>query len=101
MLRSSPRKRRRYPGTLRRTSAKLSPDVRRRTQQGHLRVACDRLAGPSSERKAGTVMSVRREAHDEEYDVVVIGSGMGGLSAAALLAKAGKKVLVVERHDRP
>ena len=26
---------------------------------------------------------------------------MGGLSAAALLAKAGKKVLVVERHDRP
>jgi phytoene desaturase len=46
-------------------------------------------------------MSVRREAHDDEYDVVVIGSGMGGLSAAALLAKAGKKVLVVERHDRP
>lgn len=26
---------------------------------------------------------------------------MGGLSAAALLAKAGKKVLVIERHDRP
>ena len=26
---------------------------------------------------------------------------MGGLSAAALLARSGKKVLVVERHDRP
>jgi phytoene desaturase len=35
------------------------------------------------------------------YDVVVIGSGIGGLTAAALLAKAGKSVLVVEQHDRP
>jgi len=26
---------------------------------------------------------------------------MGGLAAAALLAKAGKKTLVIERHDRP
>ncbi|KAM4691931.1 all-trans-retinol 13,14-reductase-like [Rhinophrynus dorsalis] len=33
-------------------------------------------------------------------DVVVIGSGIGGLSVAALLAKAGKKVLVLEQHDQ-
>jgi all-trans-retinol 13,14-reductase len=45
-------------------------------------------------------MYVRRDAQDDAYDVVVIGSGLGGLSAAALLAMAGKKVLVVERHDR-
>ncbi len=46
-------------------------------------------------------MSVRRESRHEAYDVIVIGSGLGGLSAAALLAKAGKKTLVIERHDRP
>ena len=32
-------------------------------------------------------------------DVIIIGSGMGGLTTAALLAKEGKKVLVLEQHD--
>jgi len=46
-------------------------------------------------------VNVRRESKSEKYDVIVIGSGIGGLSAASLLSLAGKKVLVVERHDRP
>ena len=35
---------------------------------------------------------------DEEYDVVVIGSGIGGLSCGALLSKYGYKVKVFESH---
>jgi phytoene dehydrogenase-like protein len=36
-----------------------------------------------------------------KYDIIVIGSGLGGLTAGAKLAREGKKVLLVEQHDRP
>ena len=36
----------------------------------------------------------------EQVDIIVIGAGIGGLTAAALLAKEGKRVLVLEQHDQ-
>lgn len=38
---------------------------------------------------------------EQKYDAVVIGAGIGGLVTATLLAREGKKVLVVEQLDRP
>jgi phytoene dehydrogenase-like protein len=38
---------------------------------------------------------------NKQYDAIVIGTGLGGLSTAAFLAKDGKRVLVLEKHDKP
>lgn len=38
-------------------------------------------------------------ADAERYDAISIGSGLGGLTASALAAKNGKRVLVLERHS--
>jgi phytoene dehydrogenase-like protein len=35
----------------------------------------------------------------EDYDAIVIGSGLGGLTAGALFAHAGHRVLVLEQND--
>lgn len=38
---------------------------------------------------------------DDEFDTLIIGAGMAGLTAGALLAEAGERVLVLEAHDKP
>lgn len=35
-----------------------------------------------------------------EFDVIVIGAGVGGLTVGTLLAKEGRKVLILEQNDR-
>lgn len=37
---------------------------------------------------------------EKKYDVIVVGAGPGGVCCAALLAKRGLKVLVLEKNDR-
>lgn len=49
-------------------------------------------------------MNILRYGKDKitgSFDVIMIGSGIGGLGAAAILAREGKKVLVLEQHDVP
>jgi len=36
----------------------------------------------------------------QKYDVIIIGGGLGGLTAANKLAKNGRKVLLLESHDK-
>ncbi len=36
---------------------------------------------------------------DTQFDAIIVGSGLGGLSCAATLSKANKKVLVLEQHS--
>jgi all-trans-retinol 13,14-reductase len=35
------------------------------------------------------------------YDIIIIGAGLGGLTAGAKLAREGKKVLLIEQHNQP
>ncbi|MEE2962240.1 MAG: NAD(P)/FAD-dependent oxidoreductase [Myxococcota bacterium] len=42
-----------------------------------------------------------KKGKDGIWDYIVIGSGMGGMTAAAMLSKLGKKVLVLEQHYVP
>lgn len=44
---------------------------------------------------------MKRSSHSSEYDVVVIGAGLGGLVCANYLAKSGLKTLVLEQHFMP
>lgn len=38
---------------------------------------------------------------NKSYDIIVIGAGCGGLSAAVCATKKGKKVLLLEKHSSP
>ncbi|MFX0149933.1 MAG: phytoene desaturase family protein [Candidatus Hodarchaeota archaeon] len=37
---------------------------------------------------------------NKKYNVIIIGGGLGGLTAGAKLAKEGKKILLIEQHNK-
>lgn len=42
--------------------------------------------------------SYKRDRPDGHYDYIIVGSGLSGSALAAMLARAGKRCLVLERH---
>lgn len=48
----------------------------------------------------GTCKNRIQSIIDNTYDAIIVGGGLGGLSTGATLAKNGKRVLVIEKHDK-
>lgn len=60
------------------------------------------MQGRSGATRSGSAsVAVSAGADSHETDVVVIGSGVGGLSAAAMLSRHGDSVTVLESHYLP
>jgi phytoene dehydrogenase-like protein len=45
--------------------------------------------------------AVAADAKPDQFDAVIVGSGLGGLSCAVAFARQGFKALVLEQHDKP
>ena len=80
----------------------LSPLRRRINESGQCSVRVKSFANLSTPESPNTSVEKNktsmRDIPDDEYDVVVIGSGVGGLSCAAMLALYGYSVAVFESH---
>lgn len=55
----------------------------------------------SASTRAPKYWNKRGQEGEHAYDAIVIGSGMGGMTTGALLAKLGHRVLVLEQHYVP
>lgn len=43
-------------------------------------------------------IDLKKPKRENEYDVIIVGSGIGGMTCGALLSKRGYKVLILEQH---
>jgi prolycopene isomerase len=68
-----------------------------RRQRQHVAVAAASASQATPSPAAASSSSAPSAPTDIEYDAVIIGSGMGGLSTAAQMAAKGAKVVVLEK----
>ena len=61
----------------------------------------DGKAYSNKNKLSGIQLSTISEPKKAEYDAIIVGAGLGGLTCGALLAKNGLNVLVAEQHSRP
>lgn len=61
-------------------------------------VAVPAKASPTNELSGSETVGGEKKVPNDVYDVVVVGSGIGGLSCAAMLATYGYSVAVLESH---
>ena len=66
-----------------------------------VRDVCGFVAKPFTPFSGNLVTKAVKSEIPEEADVIVIGSGLAGLSCAALLSHCNRKVVVLESHDAP
>lgn len=71
------------------------PTAQRTERQWHPVTAV--AAPPREVTRTARIEPRHADVHDVEYDAVVIGGGMGGLTAATQLAAKGAKVIVLEK----
>ena len=64
-------------------------------------VGCQWVAGQSGPRQARKTSVMASPVDGKEYDAVIIGSGMGGLTTAAKLVENGCSVIVLEKYIIP
>ncbi|MBQ8469266.1 MAG: NAD(P)-binding protein, partial [Clostridia bacterium] len=78
-------------------SSPSAPAFRRSTTTGKS------FAGPNATTGSSSTASRKHKegVHMSRYDVIVVGAGNGGLTAAVTCAKAGYKVLLLEKHNLP
>lgn len=72
-----------------------------RRQPGHQENRWNLLLSTNNGEKFDQNQEDEEQEEVETVDVIVVGSGVGGLSCAALTAKYGLSTVCVEAHDTP